>query len=129
MDSYSFVACSAEEIDLPRIAKENEGAEAILVISGNALLMLSHEFLSKFQREDDLPLNGTYLSKVWGVTKVSVKYTGNTTWFETAYYTSQKEVPGYRLMVVEKSCLSLVKKQIEAARTFERKFSVHVKVL
>ncbi len=129
MDTYSFPVCAAEEIDLRRIVDENNGADTILVISGNALLMLSTEFLSKFQRDDNLFVDTQLLSRVWGSTKVSVLYSDNAAWFKTGSYEANIEVPGYRCLAVEKYRLSVVKKQVKAAQGFERKFFVHVKVL
>lgn len=129
MDTYSFPVCAAEEIDLRRIVDENKGAEAILVISGNALLMLSTEFLSRFQRDDNLFVDTQFLSGIWGSTKVGVLYSDNAAWFKIDSYEANIEVPGYRYATVEKCHLSIIKKELEVSRNFERKFFVHVKVL
>ena len=126
---YSFVVYDAPEIDLQRVIRENEGADAILVISGNALLMLRNEFLAKFKTADLVEVYNSCLNKNWGITDVQVLYEANAAWFSRLYTISANTISGYRAVFLTKCQLGGVRKQIKAAREFERKMFIHVEQL
>ena len=68
---YQFSVKNASEVDIQRICREceeDEGADAILVTSQNALLLLRQDFLDKFNGADSQVVGCEPHDYEWGGT-------------------------------------------------------------
>jgi len=126
---YNFYVRHAEEVDIPRILKESgDGAEAILLVSENAALLLSEIFLKRFRFTDSILVGGEVLHSNWGSDHLSTRDDRNAVIFSTDFVHGDRTY-GWRICVFMKENISAVIKQLEAARAYVPRREVRVSTL
>lgn len=122
---YTFNVTTDNQIDFNRILQENAGAQAILLTSANALLLLSLGFLAQFNPDDYFQImteTSSVLGPRWGLEHVGVKERNRElTFFARELHWRAGEpvtttLAGYKAMPLRKSDIEIVVKQLQEAR-------------
>lgn len=131
---YSFVVKNAGDVDFPRILRETEedrpGTVAILVTSKgnnkNGLLFLSNRLLERFDFPDNVCVSGGTLNPLWGLERIEVYQSNNGGLSWRAYAYGKIKLDGWRARRIDLNFVSDVKREVEAALNYKRRFKINV---
>ena len=131
---YQFSVKDASEVDIQRICREcqeDENAEAILVTSQNALLLLRQDFLDKFNRADSQVVCSECLHPDWGKAGVDVFQKGQDgVQFNVPFaFYGHTFLSGWRGRSFPLDTASAVVNQLLAARKYKKNLLVKVHVI
>ena len=112
---YSFKIKDAGEFDFARILRENDGAEALLIVTDvNAALVLRQDFLERFDRSDCRAIGGEVLSHCWGYRKLAAQNQSGS----VRLAMNGGDDSGYRCMTTVKDDIEERIAELRAAREF-----------
>jgi hypothetical protein len=122
---YTFSVDDVSKIDFARIIKENDNAQAILLVGGNACLLLHEKFLSLFEYEDRVfvAVKSSPIRPGWGYQTLSAALNER----EVLFGHNGLTAAPYRCFAFPKGSIEAVLKELQEARQYKRRVTVTVK--